>query len=101
MNSAAVTGSELKEMLRMLFETRLRRLETRYRARLTAAGASQLREPGVAGEASATAQAIGRANAQSRALEQSMRERIEPKEPEHDPAERALESGRLEDTATA
>ena len=74
-------------MLRMLFETRLRRLEERYRARLSAAGAAEPGEPGDAGEPSATAHAIERANAQSKALEQRIRDRIEPTEAVQEAAE--------------
>jgi len=92
----------------MLFETRLRRLEERYRARLSAAGAAQPSEPGSAADPGATAQAIERANAQSKVLEQRIRDGIEPTEivqgaaPEAAPeaAEPARESSRLEGTAT-
>ncbi len=81
----------------MLFETRLRRLEARYRARLSAAGESQLRDPGITGASSTTAHAIERANAQSKALEQSMREQVEPTKPGRKAAGPVQGPDRLED----
>jgi len=82
--------------VRMLFESRQRRLEVRYRARLTAAGAAHAAEPALAGGPSATACAIERANAYRKQLEIRMRaavgpSAVEPSEP----------SEPVEETATA
>ena len=74
----------------MLFETRLRRLEARYRARLMAAGA-QVADAARAGEPSAMVSAIERANAQWKALEHRLRSTV----PSGHPA------GELEEPATA
>jgi hypothetical protein len=61
----------------MNFESRLRKLESRYRATLSAAGAAQAHYMALAGEPSATACAIERANAQWKELESRKRSIVE------------------------
>ena len=74
----------------MNIESRLRKLEARYRATWSAAGAAQAHYFALAGEPSATASAIERANAQWKELESRKRSI----------AERMDEVERLEQDAT-